>query len=606
MVPHADATMASEYSVSQILTLDKRELVQVMKKNRNAEGDFTIYSIKDWGNVPESQREELATILSAAADQTGAVGQDIDFDQLAARLLKIPDDRAVSRSLLPQDASTPPEGERSPTASPAPDFCDILEREAYDELVKDGGRPAYPINLLSQVFNDPVLYHEMVRPWLEDPDSRKPGDCRQVLRRQRDRWRKFRQWQLDNRGAAADNDTEGFAAYLVDQKNFWEMVGGSQVTADPEFEDAIRKQWKLEQANRLWGWENVREVDSGGDLDGYAAAAARRLAAHEFTQRFQFDQDPRRQEQWTTFVEYLEFECWWFDKFSGDVALLQQQHDAALENLRDFNVLKGSQTEEDLLDDETETQRVIKKEQITRAVDVAKASLASAQQRPASRKHSDLAKAQNKVRAAEELLAATVKKDNLIDEFIKKTAPYRTAKANVRRHDIWMKWIRGELSRIETEATKPYANSRETKRTADEDFPEENSRKKRKLNRDYDHRPGATTPRQAATNYTQPAQKHKAQDRSMSGASVDVKKASNAHKLRRSARVAAAEEARQRTVSADAMAPRIVPARADKRKLAPPNPKRRTPQGPQPKAIKKSTKRKGGKTSSSRRESKYQ
>jgi hypothetical protein len=37
--------------------------------------------------------------------------------------------------------------------------------EAYDDLVKHGGRSLYPINILDEVSRDSEGYNELLRPW---------------------------------------------------------------------------------------------------------------------------------------------------------------------------------------------------------------------------------------------------------------------------------------------------------------------------------------------------------------------------------------------------------------------------------------------------------
>lgn len=42
------------------------------------------------------------------------------------------------------------------------------ETDAYNNLVKDGGRPLYSINLLDAVSRKPEEYSDLLRPWLEE------------------------------------------------------------------------------------------------------------------------------------------------------------------------------------------------------------------------------------------------------------------------------------------------------------------------------------------------------------------------------------------------------------------------------------------------------
>lgn len=51
--------MAPEYSVEQLLALDKTGLVNFIKANRDAGEAVDITNIKDWDEVSESQQTEL-------------------------------------------------------------------------------------------------------------------------------------------------------------------------------------------------------------------------------------------------------------------------------------------------------------------------------------------------------------------------------------------------------------------------------------------------------------------------------------------------------------------------------------------------------------------
>ncbi|KAK0612314.1 hypothetical protein B0T17DRAFT_499747, partial [Bombardia bombarda] len=69
----------------------------------------------------------------------------------------------------------------------------------YDELLDEGGLPAYPIDLLEEVSADPEQYRNQLRPWQEYPDTGKLY-WNDVFQKQLKRWRDFRAWQIDNRG----------------------------------------------------------------------------------------------------------------------------------------------------------------------------------------------------------------------------------------------------------------------------------------------------------------------------------------------------------------------------------------------------------------------
>lgn len=55
--------MATEYSVEQLLALDKAGIVEYIKANCDAERVLNITNIKDWDEVSESQRTDFVQIL---------------------------------------------------------------------------------------------------------------------------------------------------------------------------------------------------------------------------------------------------------------------------------------------------------------------------------------------------------------------------------------------------------------------------------------------------------------------------------------------------------------------------------------------------------------
>ena len=85
----------------------------------------------------------------------------VDPDQIAARLLEI-----ANKDTLPQAVSQPSYYDRSPTPPPPapPRLKEKNEIEDYNNLVKDGCPPPYPINLLDQVSQNPEKYRKMLRP----------------------------------------------------------------------------------------------------------------------------------------------------------------------------------------------------------------------------------------------------------------------------------------------------------------------------------------------------------------------------------------------------------------------------------------------------------
>lgn len=69
---------------------------------------------------------------------------------------------------------------------------------------------------------------------------------------------------------------------------------------------------------------NYRECSVGEGLEEYQQAVETRLLSHHFTQQFELMQDPRDQDTWNTWVEYLCYIYWFQDQYA---ALLPGERD---------------------------------------------------------------------------------------------------------------------------------------------------------------------------------------------------------------------------------------------------------------------------------------
>ena len=376
----------------------------------------------------------------------------LDIDQLTARLLEeVSNPRAASSF---SGASPPAFLDRSPTLPPRPDIEKDLETAACHELVEDGGRPLYPLGLLDQVSLNPGEYRDMLRPWLMDPDSAISPDDWRVFSRQLDRWRKFREWQLDNRNVS---DEQGFPAFLEAEKREMALMGASTATTQPGMDEAIRKRWEEKQQDRQLQRIHEREVDGG--FPEYAEAAKRRLAHHGFTQPLHLEEDPKRQDKRTTWIEYLSFEYWWLDKHSTSVKGLQQQHYKHWGALVDSKVLRPSESPKNLCTEEGARERAREQAQAENNVLSAKAILTSAQKATGAPRHGRTSawawtSARTRLSDANVTLEAVKNRNRLIRDFIQRTQRYRTAEKAAWRHGVMISWILEQASQIEVEQSK--------------------------------------------------------------------------------------------------------------------------------------------------------
>ena len=390
-----------------------------------------------------------------------------------------------------------------------------LETIAYNDLVNDGGRPSYPVYLINQVSQNPEQYREVLQPWQEWPDTSPPW-WEDVLRTQRKRWLDFRHWQEDNRDMVNEEDLfavffeeekrkdieaeaerrytkmtesqyleklktkfkrrqtekgiddgeEGFSAFVEEEKQQRLEIGRKWpgMTED-EYRQTLRRRFDQQQDLRYW--ENfywLREDHGRGEFPEYVEEAKRRLTRHGFTRPFQLDEDPKRQDKLTTWIEYLNYECSWYDLYTGRVERLQPKHDEAWKKLVDSKVLKPSETEEYLRSDESAFRCQGEEDAASKAVESAKSAaravLTLTEKAIKDPQHSRLtkpmrlqmiAKAQSRVDAAQESLRAIKRRGDLITDFIRGQFDYRDAKRDVERHSILLRWIREQVPLIEAE-----------------------------------------------------------------------------------------------------------------------------------------------------------
>ncbi|KAK4097009.1 hypothetical protein N658DRAFT_489536 [Parathielavia hyrcaniae] len=343
-----------------------------MKQNRRDNGGLDL-EFDGWENLAGEQRDQLAQRLkyfhvpaSALQDNDDTQSRPVDLDMVAARLREISD----NQDALPPDAPPLPPSERISTP-----LCDeVVETRAsqtiaYHELVKNGGRiPVWDVS------------HE-----------------------QRTRWKAFRNWQKYNRGIY-DEDEE-FAAYFEEA---WRSMEERQANMsksrrrDMELEErrrieSLRAEFKKNQEEKglddgdagflafaeeeerrsieaghwwssmtkgqyrrsrrvgfnhdqSWRYKEyylwLREDNGRGGFPEYVAEAKRRLARHGFTRTFQLDKDPAQQDKLTTWIEYLNYEYSWHDRYERSIERLQPKCDEAWEKLVDSGVLRPGETYE--------------------------------------------------------------------------------------------------------------------------------------------------------------------------------------------------------------------------------------------------------------------
>lgn len=379
----------------------------------------------------------------------------VDLDQVAARLLETSADDTST-----QPASRPSNYDRPRTRSPEPPT--VLETQCYEDLVSDGGRPAYPISLMEQVSKNPEDYCQLLRPWQKnDPDVGAPDWM--VIRRQWARWQEFRKWQHDNRGI---DDDPGFPAFVEASNRCYTRQGTTwQATwpgrTEQQHTEALRRRWESEQRLRERGRKNLGEDCHDGGFSEHVEAVKHDLAEHGFTQTFQLDKDPKRQDKLTTWIEYLSYEYAWYDQYTRRSNRLKPKYEKAWTSLVNSGVLKPSETEEYLRRIELSFRLSREEDAAEKAVQSARSALRavseSAQNEPQSSTSTQSVRLQrtenasSQLNAAEEALGAIRRRIELISDFNAGASAYKDAQWNMKRQMLRLQWILDEVPRIEDE-----------------------------------------------------------------------------------------------------------------------------------------------------------
>ncbi|KAI1498084.1 hypothetical protein F5X99DRAFT_432308 [Biscogniauxia marginata] len=382
-------------SVDDILTFSDAELTKYMQENRHGDGSFNL-QFDGWKDLPKDQRDNLAQRLRTGAQAAKDMAQSrpVDFDQVAARLLEVSaDDKEISGQPRPQ----PQRRARSRTGLPDHDYAKKFNIVCYDGLVSDGGRPSYPISLIDQVSENPEEYLE----W-------------DITRKQSKRWKDFRRWQRDNRGIY-DYDRERLA-HTEMRRSQAARLGHTEVAAELEanplyyaFEWDVME--RLRQEDHYW----LREDHGHGEFLEYAEEVKHRLAKHGFTQTFQLEEDPKRQDNLTTWIEYLNYEYSEETSARKDVASAETAVNAAM-----------AETEKDVINpqrsDFTTKER-------SRRLEVA----------------------QSRLNAAKRTLKALERRNYLIGCYYSDTQSYMEEKTNEYRQTLLLKRTLQQLPLIEAE-----------------------------------------------------------------------------------------------------------------------------------------------------------
>lgn len=332
-----------------------------------------------------------ANIFFVSRDAAAAIpSQPVNMNTLFSRLdsLVVNPDGFVDRG-PPQ---SPPE---SVEGTPLPIMNEMdFEAASYHELRKSGGRAVCSIQALLHTLADPAAKYDVLLPWLSDPDSAsRDAEVRTVFSRQLERWWDFQKWQWGNRGVPGGDD--GFSVFLEAQRGMCERMEAHREMDDPYFEETMRRLWQQKA--------DLRQLGEDQGFTTYNAAVKRRLAPHSFSWPLQLRKDPRQQTEWTTWLEYLNYEQWWFEQYTSALEAKEPRYNQAWKKL-----LEAARPVPNGVVDFTGTSKSRKRHKNT----------------------------------------------EFIDDFIRETTPYRRAEAIARRQRARVQWVLSEARSMEFEMSK--------------------------------------------------------------------------------------------------------------------------------------------------------
>lgn len=214
------------------------------------------------------------------------------------------------------------------TPDPPQDPIQVQTRDC-SKLTIEGGRPIIPTSELGPASTMTASSLAKAALWLDLPKKTQAG-CHEVPHvhtAQLDHWHEFQHyWQWGNRGKFGRE--QGFVIFLAAYRQDWFDDGHTEAVAD--------KAAFKSHAQLVWEYEQPRYAESHVDSEDFAAfalAAKNRLASHGFTRSFRLSPDPREQDMWTTWVEYLNFIYWEMERDSLRMKKAEPWYRRAMEEL---------------------------------------------------------------------------------------------------------------------------------------------------------------------------------------------------------------------------------------------------------------------------------
>lgn len=283
------------------------------------------------------------------------------------------------------------------------------------------------------------------------------------------RWQEFGKWQNDNRGIQ-DDDDGSFTAYVESRRQHYELYMHkeayvkwlAEIEADPS---SAKSDWERDRRFRQLQRETCREIRCDG-FSQYVEAVKRRLARHDFARSFRLHEDPKQQDKLTTWIEYLNFEYWWLDRYTKSIEHLKPAHDKAWQELVGLNMVRPHETPESVRTVESSRQEQAEEDGAQAAVEMATLEAGKVYKTtqqdpqrlriPRSKRTLMMRTATNKLNAAKERLQWVKRRNEEIIAFVQGTFGYVDAKKDASRQSKLVQWALEQVPSIEAEMARSH------------------------------------------------------------------------------------------------------------------------------------------------------
>ncbi|KAI5923993.1 hypothetical protein F4810DRAFT_666917 [Camillea tinctor] len=429
--------MSSEDLVEQATALDDIDVAHYLVANCRPDDGYGFRFKK----LPEFSQEEKEALGRKISDESKKLDEILKsrplsftrINQELARSATVPDS-----SLIAQTTNTATEDQSIEKR---------IEVEWYNCLIELGGRPVYPITAIHEVWRNVKKYEGLFLPWLGRANST-PYE-RQFFW-QTWTWRNFCEWRYDKRGAY--NKDAQFSLYVeLGKRHLLLDTGREEYNVSPS---TVMPYFEEEEAARRSIQRDLIKGHIDGDFPGYVKAMTKCLEDHGFKRPFQLKKDPEQQDQITTWIEYLGYEYFWYDKTLSLLESLQPEYNEKWKALVDAKVVSRYETRES-------SELLQMKERIDRAA--RNAELEMMRLLPQLGSTSEESKKRVSEAWRRESLTATAKRfyfarEMMIKKFDEETRSYQDIKKyELKRREYLLRWIQEEIEQIELESKEKEA-----------------------------------------------------------------------------------------------------------------------------------------------------